>query len=131
MFELNESLAGTGKSYVVAQVRPKGGRVHFQVEGKQVNRDYGWAFDLPYEGFGPLNALFLNDAETVPSLAGTDARYLEVQIRPRSGGVMHVQAESNAPVPASPARRAYGVACDLQASTEILQQLAGIIVTSE
>lgn len=34
---------------IVAQVRAKGGALHFQAAGAEGNRDYGWAFDTTSE----------------------------------------------------------------------------------
>lgn len=131
MSYLVESLAGTGKAYIAAQVREKGGRAHFQVSCPTVNRSYGWAFDLPLDGFSPLTALKLSGASLVPSLAGTGRMYLPVQIRPYPGGVLHVQAGSEAAIGACPERRAYGVATNIPAPSEVLAQAASLIVIGE
>lgn len=123
-----ESLAGTGKEYLEAQVREKGGRAHFQVAlDEGVNRDYGWAFDLPLDGFAPISSLRMAGTKTVSSMAGTVKQYVPVQIRPYPGGKLHVQAKSNAAIGACEARRAYGVATNLDASSEVLATAAELL----
>lgn len=47
MPKTEDSLAGSGAHYALAQVRIKDGKFHFQMRGPSQNRPYGAAFDLP------------------------------------------------------------------------------------
>ncbi len=129
-FGFTESLAGTGRTYVTAQVRVREEEVHFQVYGPSVNRSYGWAFDLPLDSSGNiLHALCLLGAETVSSLANTGRAYLPVQIYPYED-CLHVQVELDFTIPDHEASRSYGAAVDLPAPDFLLERLSEIIASS-
>jgi hypothetical protein len=129
---LVESLAGTGQTYIEAQVRLRGDQVHVQVPWPtHINRSYGWVFDLPTDGFAVITALKAKGTKTVPSLAGTDQRYVPVQFKPTSGGKLHVQVPSHIKLYCSGGARSYGAATDLSAPPEVIAQAAMMILEAD
>jgi hypothetical protein len=94
-----ESLAGTGRDYVLAQATTRGyapGTLHVQVKGEtgsestpKGNRAYGFATNV-YPGAEALEFVKAQEGKNGVSLARTGKEYAEVQIRPRAD-VIHFQ----------------------------------------
>lgn len=122
-----ESLAGSGKAYVAAQVRARGEYLHIQAEGPSVNRPYGISADLRPDSKlkSKLKVLkwLSSQPHTLTSLAGTGAKYVPAQLR-LEGDKIRVQVRG------SPLNRRYGLAFEVDANClpELRQflELAGV-----
>ena len=104
-----ESLAGTGRAYVLGQMRVRDNSLHIQVPGPEGNREYGQVADLPLgEVDEAVLAWIAGHPASKPSLAGTEAKYVVVQMRARDGRVVHFQFDCGM----TKANRSYGAAFD-------------------
>lgn len=104
---LTESLAGTGRVYVVGQMTNTGygSKLHFQVQAPGVdgNRSYGLAFntEMPDVAERALAAA----TQRALSLAQTGKEYAVVRIKPIGSDILHVQVRGesvNRPAPQCP-----------------------------
>lgn len=104
-----KSLA-SDKTYLMAQLRRKAGRAHFQVlHATEVNRSYGLAFGVPLSDGNNEDAMATIEKlniQPVASLAKTNRVYYPVQVVSYGDGVLHVQSRGPA------VNRPYGVAVD-------------------
>jgi len=117
-----ESLAGTGKRYVVLQARVRDGKLHIQGRGVPVNRPYGVAVDVSIPD--NLREWFEEQDHILPSLANTDAMYVPIQARIKDG-LIHVQVRGNKPY-----NRPYGAAFDIKGA-EVLKSFLTTVALHE
>lgn len=106
VFTVGPSLAGTGKDYVLGQIREKDGGVKIQIAGPNVNRDYGYTDEVSCcDSF----LAFLNEQDAfLPSLAGNSSElYTPARFKFLEGNRVHIQ------VAGSNGNRDYGYATDL------------------
>jgi hypothetical protein len=109
MLELRKSLAGTGKTYVSAQLAVRDGRLNIQVPGPSGNRSYGYAARVTAE---PQLIEYVSGlGGTLRSLAGSDkSDYSPCQLRVKGGNTIHLQ------VAGPQLNRPYGAAADFEHS---------------
>ena len=122
MVEIVESLAGTGRKYVVLQARVRDGKLHIQGKGTPANRPYGVAVDVSIPD--DLREWFEEQNHTLPSLANTDAMYVPIQARIKDG-LIHVQVKGNKPY-----NRSYGAAFDIKGA-EVLKSFLTTVALHE
>ena len=106
MFEKTKSFATSKTDYTAIQGRIKGGILHIQGSGDNVNRDYGVAVDFPVDP--TIQAYLEQRPHTEKTLAGTDAMYFPLQYAIR-GNYIHFQVRGNN------FNRGYGAAFDVNA----------------
>lgn len=113
------SLAGTGRTYRQAQARKwDDGRFHLQVEGDEVNRNYGLSLTLPMpvEGFDALGEGTVGRK----SLTGSGKDYREVQFVVNPDNTLHIQIEDGE------GNRNYGFALDIPVDQAVADQLTSV-----
>lgn len=103
---LNKSFTGSKVNYVVLQARVSGDTLHIQGSGKEINRSYGVAQNVPLVKFGAdtdwLDTLDTNN----DSLAGTNKKYFEFQAKIQSD-TLHIQ------IPGPEFNRDYGLSMNV------------------
>lgn len=106
---LTKSLAGTGRDYVVLQIRERAEDEvwHVQGRGENVNREYGVAEDIPFAFHGSEDRPKLARAGK-SMYAGSSARYSPA-FAVLNDGTVHIQ------IPDGPVNREYGAVLDIPA----------------
>jgi len=107
MAEKVKSLAGTGVKYVRIQGRIKGGLLHIQGEGVEINRHYGVAVNITVTD--DVAGWITQQKHTLSSLVESSAKYVPLQAKIASSNlpVVHVQGAG------SEFNREYGIAFDV------------------
>lgn len=103
-----QSLAGTGRQYVVGQAKlVNGDTLHLQFRGNNGNRGYGFATDVP-TGANTANFFSNKSNMTAKSLVGNGKPYIPLQAAVDGNGTIHVQGIG------SGGNRTYGCAFDIK-----------------
>jgi len=120
MVEFVESLAGTGKKYVLMQGKIVENTLHIQVKhDKEINRPYGFAYDIELPA-DLAEAIDEYAPRVVKSLANTGVDYFLLQAKPVGDGTVHFQIEL-----VEEYNREYGAAFDVEDKylNEVLREM--------
>lgn len=117
-----ESLAGTGKRYLLAQVRERDGKMHVQLLAPGMagcNRLYGMSFDVGLSA--TAEQAIAGSLVKAKSQAGTSPIYALAQVNVRPTDILHFQ------VLGSEVNREYGASFNVGVSTEIADSIASLL----